>query len=77
MEQELNLRMWQHKWTILGAKLTMDYRALNTDFTPESVSDYVTEQIHEYMNNGEFETQYQKAYEDIKDKLPDNYSTLL
>ena len=84
-ELELLAREFQHKYAILGAHLALQYQEQQTsgdvkipDYMVEQQKmKYVSDTIHDYMSKGIFDEEYEKAYESIKDKLPDNYSTLM
>lgn len=84
IETELKLRMLQHRYAILGAKLHEDFMKQQTNgisipefMLGQQAMDYVSKKISEYMQDGVFIKEYEKAYESLKDRLPDNYSTLL
>ena len=84
IETELKLRMLQHRYAILGAKLHEDFMkqqttgvSIPTFMAKEQAMQYVSDTIAEYMKDGVFIQEYEKAYESLKDRLPDNYSTLL
>ena len=84
-ELELLAREFQHKYAILGADIAMQYKATQTtgavklpEFIVEQQSlKHVSDTIHEYKEKGTFDAEYEKAWEKIKDRIPDNYSTLL
>lgn len=38
---------------------------------------YVSDTIQKYMEKGTFNDEYMKAWEKVKNRIPDNYSTLL
>ena len=81
-ERELLAREFQHKYSILGAKLMIDYKKqqLKGDIKiPEFMIEqqgmiYVSNTIQKYMAEGSFISEYEKAWESIKDRIPDNYT---
>ena len=85
LEQELLLREFQHRYTILGAQLAEDYvkqqttssTKIPTFIVEQQKMQYVSDTIQKYMEKGTFNEEYEKAWESIKNKIPDNYSTLL
>lgn len=85
IEQELLLREFQHKYAILGAQLAEDYMKEQTTgevqlpvfMAEQQKMQYVSDTIQEYMAKGTFNDEYMKAWENLKDRIPDNYSTLL
>ena len=84
-ELELLAREFQHKYAILGANLAMKYVESQTTgdikipsfIVEQQKMQYVSDTIHSYMAKGTFNEEYEKAWEEVKDKIPDNYSTLL
>lgn len=85
IEQELMLREFQHKYAILGAQLAEDYMKEQTTgevqlpvfMAEQQKMQYVSDTIQKYRANGTFNDEYMKAWENLKDRIPDNYSTLL
>lgn len=85
IEQELMLREFQHKYSILGAQLAEDYMREQTTgevqlpvfMAEQQKMQYVSDTIQEYMAKGTFNDEYMKAWENLKDRIPDNYSTLM
>lgn len=85
IEQELMLREFQHKYAILGAQLAEDYMKEQTTgevklpvfMAEQQKMQYVSDTIQEYMAKGTFNDEYMKAWEKVKDRIPDNYSTLM
>jgi hypothetical protein len=85
LEQELLLRTFQHRYTILGAQLAEDYMKQQTTgsikiptfIAEQQKMQYVSDTIQKYMEKGTFNEEYEKAWENIKERIPDNYSTLL
>ena len=85
VEQELLARQFQHKYTILGADLALKFRdeqcrgdvALPEFMVEQQTMNYVSSKIRYFLEHGTFEKEYEKAYNNIKDILPDNYSTLM
>ena len=84
MEFELKLRVWQHQVAITSAHLIEEYKksqagevSIPQFITDQQASEYAMQKIHEYQANGTLQEEYIKAYDSIKDRLPDNYSTLL
>lgn len=85
IEQELMLREFQHKYSILGAQLAEDYMKEQTTgevqlpvfMAEQQKMQYVSDTIQEYMAKGTFNEEYMKAWENLKDRIPDNYSTLM
>ena len=84
-EKELLAREFQHKYAILGADIALKYQEQQTSGAvklPEFIVEqqkiqHVANTIQEYLAEGKFDSEYEKAWENIKDKLPDNYSTLM
>lgn len=68
LELSMLARIFQHKYAIIGAYL-MEKNKAQIDSVPNT--------IHEYLENGLFDTKYLEAYEAIKDRIPDNYSTCM
>lgn len=85
IEQELMLREFQHKYAILGAQLAEDYMKEQTTgevqlpvfMAEQQKMQYVSDTIQKYMAKGTFNDEYMKAWENLKDRIPDNYSTLM
>ena len=84
MEFELKLRVWQHRVAITAAKLIEDYKASQAGevsipqfITDKQACEYAMQKVNEYLASGTLQEEYIKAYDSIKDRLPDNYSTLL
>lgn len=81
-EQELMLREFQHKYAILGAQLAEDYMKEQTTgevqlpvfIAEQQKMQYVSDTIQEYMAKGTFNDEYMKAWENLKDRIPDNYT---
>lgn len=84
-EKELLAREFQHRFAILGADLAQQYVKEQTTgdvvipafMVEQQKMQYVTNTIHEYLEKGTFESEYEKAWDKIKDVIPDNYSTLM
>ena len=89
MEQTVELgmlaRIFQHKFSIIGAYIMENYMREQTTgsvkvpefMAKEQLVELVPNLIHEYLEKGVFEEKYLEAYEAIKDRLPDNYSTCM
>ena len=85
LEQELLLREFQHRYAILGAQLAEDYMKQQTTgsikiptfMVEQQKMQYVSDTIQKYMEKGTFNEEYEKAWESVKERIPDNYSTLL
>lgn len=85
MEQELKVRIFQHMTTVLAAQYANQYIQSQTTGMIQLPLFQVREQAVEVANNlvqkvianGQLEEEYLKAWDEIKDKIPDNYSTLL
>lgn len=85
LEQELLLREFQHRYAILGAQLAEDYvkqqttgsTKIPTFIVEQQKMQYVSDTIQKYMEKGTFNEEYEKAWESIKNKIPDSYSTLM
>ena len=85
LEQELLLREFQHRYAILGAQLAEDYMKQQTTgsvkiptfIAEQQKMQYVSDTIQKYMEKGTFNEEYEVAWERIKNKIPDNYSTLM
>lgn len=82
--RELKIRKYKHQFAILGAKIYLDFMkeqttgiSIPTFMLKEQAMQHVTDTMHEYLQDGVFVQEYEKAYESLKDRLPDNYSTLL
>ena len=84
-ELELLAREFQHKFAILGANLATKYVESQTTgdikipsfMVEQQKMQYVTDTIHSFLSKGIFDEEYEKAWEEVKDKIPDNYSTLM
>lgn len=84
IEFELRLRVWQHQVAITSAHLIEEYKksqagevSIPQFMTNKQACEYAMQKIHEYQASGTLQEEYLKAYESLKDRLPDNYSTLL
>ena len=84
VELELKARMFQHKVAITSAKLVEDYKEsqrgeinLPEFMTNEQAVEYAMKRVQEFLSKGTLNEEYERAYESLKDKLPENYSTLL
>ena len=79
--QELFLRAWAHKVSIVSAYEMEKY--IQSQCTGEvkipefmaqdTILNKVMEIIHGYIENGTLEERYAEAYEAIGDRLPDNF----
>ena len=84
-EQELKLRIFQHKTTMLMTDLANQYIASQTQgeiniptfMTQEQAVQIASAKVQDIMAQGKLDEEYNKAWETLKDKIPDNYSTLL
>ena len=84
LEQELMLREFQHKVTIIGTKIVQDY--IKEQTSGVGIPNFIAEQqaitivpktIHSYLVNGTFNYEYEKAWEEVKEQIPDNYSSCI
>ena len=84
IEQELLLREFQHKVVIIGAKIAQDYIKEQTNGV--GIPHFIAEQqaiaivpktIHSYLVNGTLNHEYEKAWEELKEQIPDNYSSCI
>lgn len=81
-ETELQARIFSHKFIILGFKLSQEYIKAQTEgnnsipkfMAEQNALPYATEQIHKFLANGTFNAEYEKAYEEVRNILPENYS---
>lgn len=84
-EKELLAREFQHKVIVLGAYITREYIREQTSgdiklpefMIEQQSSDFTMKQIHRHLTDGTFDKEYQKAWENIKNDLPDNYSACM
>lgn len=85
LEQELLLRIFQHRYAILGTQLAEDYIKQQTTGSikiPTCIAEqqkmqYVSDTIQKYMEKGMFNEEYEIAWERIKNRIPDSYSALM
>ena len=81
-ERDLLARTFQHQYSILGAKLVLDYKKQQSQgdiqipafMIEQQAMIYASNTIQQYMANGSFKEEYEKAWESIKDRIPDNYT---
>lgn len=84
-EQELKLRIFQHKTTMLMTELANQYiKEQSTGevnipifMTQEQAVQIASAKVQDIMAQGKLDEEYSKAWETLKDRIPDNYSTLL
>ena len=85
LEEELKARIYQHKITMLMTDIANKYIAEQSKGDIQIPLFQLQEQAVEVANktvqsivlNGKFEEKYLEAWENVKNTIPDNYSTLL
>ena len=85
VEQELKTRIWQHKVCLTMAEIANRYieeqnkgdiKIPRTILQQQAV-ELANKAVAGYIAQGKLEEAYSEAWNKLKDKLPDNYSTLL
>lgn len=82
LTQELFAREYAHKFSILGAYLIETEVKTQTSgdvnlpkfMAEEQALKHVTDTIQVYLSKGVFEEEYEKAWECLKDRLPDGFN---
>ena len=85
MEQEFMLRATNHKLVMLNFSISEDYIKENTkgevtlpDFIVKEQAPFIAkERVERILLSGKLNEEYEKAWEKIKDRIPDNYSCTL
>lgn len=76
IEQELVARVFMHKVAVVGSVLIQEYKHNQQEIPAflleEQASTYSTGIIQQALENGTFEVLYNKAWEEIKDILPEH-----
>lgn len=81
-EQELFAREYAHKFCIVGAYIIEEYVKEQTTgdikipkfIAEEQAVKTVTDKIQEHLAKGTFEETYAKAWESLKDRLPNDFN---
>ena len=84
-EQELKLRIFQHKTTMLMTELANQYIkeqstgevSIPAFMTQEQAVQIASAKVQDIMAQGKLDEEYNTAWENLKNVIPDNYSTLL
>ena len=82
LNQELFAREYAHKFAIVGAYLIETEVKAQTSgdvnlpkfIAEEQALKHVTDTIQSYLALGVFEQEYEKAWEHLKDRLPDGFN---
>ena len=85
VEQEFMLRAISHKLTMLGFKISEDYMKSQTEgnstipefMAREKALKVSKEEVVRILMEGKLDAEYEKAWEVIKEVIPDNYSCTL
>ena len=85
VEQEFMLRATNHKLTMLGYKISQDYIKSQTEgnntipefMAREQALKVSQEEVAKILLSGKLNQEYEKAWELIKEVIPDNYSCTL
>ena len=76
IEQELVARIFMHKVAITGSVLVREYldkqEGIPEFLIRDKASDYSQEIIQNALSNGTFDTLYNRAWNEVKDILPEH-----
>ena len=85
VEQEFMLRATNHKLVMLGFCISEDYIKEQTTgnvtipefIVKEQASIVAREKVERILLSGKLNEEYEKAWEKIKDRIPDNYCSII
>ena len=85
VEEELKTRIWQHKVCLTMAEIANRYIEeqnkgdikIPVALLQRQAVGLANRAVAEYIAQGKLDEAYGEAWNKLKDKLPDNYSTLL
>ena len=85
VEKELLARIFAHKTTLLMTKIANEYVKEQTKGTiqiplfqlQEQAVEIANKQVQNYLLAGKLDEEYNNAWENIKEVIPDNYSILM
>lgn len=85
LEKELRIRINQHKITMLMADIAKQYKdgqkadkgtTLSEPIIEQQAVNVAQQMTNQIMLNGNLDREYMKAWENLKEVIPDNYCTL-
>ena len=74
LEQELTARVFVHKFAIASGVLIREYMQKNSEMEKleELAEEYANDIVQKSLENGTFDDLYNKAWESVKDVMPEH-----